>query len=50
MGKARQAILDDQFPAFLREFFRNQYREKSNYPAWAVGALRRVGVDLLDDS
>lgn len=48
MGSARQAILDDRFPAFLKDFFRNQYGEKSNYPSWAVGALRRVNVDLLD--
>lgn len=49
MGSSRQAILDDRFPAFLRDFFRNQYGDKSNYPAWAVSALRRVGVDLMVD-
>lgn len=49
MGAARQAILEDRFPAFLREFFRNLYGEKPNYPAWVVGALRRVGVDLMVD-
>ncbi|RJE27386.1 hypothetical protein PHISCL_00262 [Aspergillus sclerotialis] len=49
MGSCRQSILEDRFPAFLREFFRNQYGDKSNYPAWAVGALRQVGVDLMED-
>lgn len=51
MGKIRQAIIDDQYPAFLRRFFSDIYRgDKSNYPEWAVGALRGVGVDLLADS
>ncbi|PYI15809.1 Queuine tRNA-ribosyltransferase [Aspergillus violaceofuscus CBS 115571] len=49
MGSARQAILEDRFPAFLREFFANLYGEKSNYPSWVVDALRGVGVDLMDD-
>ncbi|KAJ5791478.1 uncharacterized protein N7518_008489 [Penicillium psychrosexuale] len=51
MGKIRQAIIDDQYPAFLRKFFSDIYRgDKSNYPEWVVGALRGVGVDLLADS
>lgn len=49
MGSARDAILEDRFPAFLRRFFANLYGEKTNYPHWAVRALRRVGVDLLVD-
>ncbi|KAE8373223.1 hypothetical protein BDV26DRAFT_285316 [Aspergillus bertholletiae] len=32
MGAARQAILEDRFPVFLRDFFRNLYGEKSKYP------------------
>ncbi|OQE39123.1 hypothetical protein PENCOP_c007G01451 [Penicillium coprophilum] len=51
MGKIRQAIIDDQYPAFLRKFFSDIYQgDKSKYPEWAVGALRGVGVDLLADS
>ena len=50
MGSVRQAILEDRFPAFLRQFFHNFYGDKSNYPPWAVGALREVGVDLMVDS
>ncbi|KAE8350185.1 hypothetical protein BDV28DRAFT_159853 [Aspergillus coremiiformis] len=34
MGAARQAILEDRFPAFLRDFFRKLYGEKSKYPEW----------------
>lgn len=48
MGAARQAILEDRFPAFLREFFSKLYGEKSKYPEWVVGALRGVGVDLME--
>lgn len=48
MGTMRQAIIEDRFPSFLREFFAKLYGEKTNYPGWAVDALRRVGVDLLD--
>ncbi|KAJ5143003.1 tRNA-ribosyltransferase [Penicillium bovifimosum] len=51
MGKIRQAIIDDQYPAFLRKFFSDIYGgDRSKFPAWAVGALRGVGVDLLADS
>lgn len=49
MGSARQAIIEDRFPAFLHEFFSKLYGDKLNYPEWVVGALRRVGVDLLAD-
>ncbi|CAG8108089.1 unnamed protein product [Penicillium salamii] len=51
MKNIRQAILDDQYPAFLRKFFSDIYGgDKTKFPAWAVGALRGVGVDLLADS
>ncbi|CAI6337516.1 unnamed protein product [Periconia digitata] len=50
MKRVRQAILDDQYPAFLRGFFARLYNgDKSKYPDWAVGALKGVGVDLLSD-
>jgi len=49
MKRVRQAILEDRYPAFLREFFARLYDEKSKYPSWAVDALRGVGVDLLAD-
>ncbi|KAF7522586.1 hypothetical protein PCG10_007305 [Penicillium crustosum] len=51
MGKIRQAIIEDQYPAFLRKFFSDIYGgDKSKFPEWAVGALRGVNVDLLADS
>ncbi|KAL2005889.1 hypothetical protein VTN00DRAFT_10382 [Thermoascus crustaceus] len=47
MGSARQAIIEDRYPAFLRDFFWKLYPDKSKIPEWAIGALRSVGVDLL---
>lgn len=50
MGAAREAILGDRYPAFIRQFFSNLYNgDKTKYPEWAVGALRGVGMDLLED-
>ncbi|KAL2866858.1 uncharacterized protein BJX67DRAFT_372296 [Aspergillus lucknowensis] len=40
MGKARQAILEDRFPDFLRDFFTKLYGEKSKIPPWIIGALQ----------
>ncbi|KAL4877306.1 tRNA-guanine(15) transglycosylase-like protein [Aspergillus karnatakaensis] len=34
MGRARQSILDDRFPDFLRNFFLTLYGEKSKIPPW----------------
>lgn len=46
MRLARDAIIQDRYPAFLREFFGKLYSE-GRYPSWAVDALKGVGVDLL---
>ena len=48
MGRARDAIIGDRYPQFLRDYFDTLYdRDKSRIPEWAVSALRNVGVDLL---
>lgn len=47
MGSARLAIVEDRFPAFLREWFVRRFGGKEGIPSWAVGALRGVGVDVL---
>lgn len=47
MGSIRTAIMQDNFPDFIRKFFMDLYQEKSKFPEWAVGALKRVNVDLL---
>lgn len=47
MGRVRAAIIEDRYPAFLREYFAKMYeRDASKAPEWAVTALRLVGVDL----
>jgi tRNA-guanine family transglycosylase len=47
MGRARDAILEDRFPAYLHSFFSRYYNDKG-YPEWCVNALRSVGVDLFE--
>jgi tRNA-guanine transglycosylase len=50
MRSVREAIVEDRFPEFLKQFFRDQHAgDKGKYPEWAVEALRTVGVDLLVD-
>lgn len=48
MRRVREAIIEDRYPEFLKEFFRRLYNDRSKYPQWAVDALRRVRVDLLE--
>ncbi|KAI4922644.1 hypothetical protein J4E90_001077 [Alternaria incomplexa] len=48
MREAREAIMQDRYPQFVKDFFGDLYnREKDKYPIWAVDALKSVGVDLL---
>ncbi|KAL8927476.1 MAG: hypothetical protein Q9208_002281 [Pyrenodesmia sp. 3 TL-2023] len=48
MRRIRAAIVEDRYPAFLRDFFALRYgNDMQKVPGWAVGALRGVGVDLL---
>ncbi|KAJ2976315.1 hypothetical protein NQ176_g5024 [Zarea fungicola] len=49
MREVRESILQDRFPAYIAEFFGGLYANKSEYPEWAVEALRSVNVDLLAD-
>ncbi|KAJ7096285.1 tRNA-guanine(15) transglycosylase-like protein [Mycena epipterygia] len=49
MGGARDAILNGNFPDYLRTFFANYFGDVG-YPEWCVNALRSVGVDLLEGS
>ncbi|KAK6852605.1 queuine tRNA-ribosyltransferase [Apiospora arundinis] len=50
MRGVRDAIIADRYPAFIRQFFANLYPNKADYPEWALGALRGVGVDLLEEN
>jgi queuine/archaeosine tRNA-ribosyltransferase len=50
MRLAREAIIEDRYPQFVKDFFSKLYSgEKEKLPRWAVDALRSVGVDLLSD-
>ena len=49
MKEVRQAIVEDRYPKFLRDFFGSLYDDRAKYPRWAVDALRGVGVDLLGE-
>jgi tRNA-guanine family transglycosylase len=50
MRLAREAILEDRYPQFVKDFFGKLYDWKKNkYPEWAVTALQGVGLDLLRD-
>ena len=46
MREIREAIIEDSFPAYVRQFFANLYPEAAQYPDWAVEALKKVGIDL----
>ncbi|KAH8706133.1 tRNA-guanine(15) transglycosylase-like protein [Phaeosphaeriaceae sp. PMI808] len=50
MRLAREAILEDRYPQFVKDFFGKLYaNEREKYPAWAVNALKGVGLDLLSN-
>ncbi|KAJ3461551.1 hypothetical protein MRS44_010104 [Fusarium solani] len=49
MRQIREAVIEDRFPAFVRQFFAWLYPEKTEYPDWAVGALKGVGIDLTTE-
>jgi tRNA-guanine family transglycosylase len=44
MRLVRNAILEDEYPAFVHEFFGKLYPDGA--PQWAKDALKGVGVDL----
>jgi queuine/archaeosine tRNA-ribosyltransferase len=48
MQKARDAVVEDRYPDFLRETFGRWYNgERERFPKWAVDACKMVDVDLL---
>lgn len=47
MGRVRDAIIADQYPSFLTQFFKERYGDLGNVPDWAVTALKGVGVKLI---
>ncbi|KAK9480011.1 tRNA-guanine(15) transglycosylase-like protein [Lipomyces japonicus] len=50
MRQARDAIIKDEFPQFVKQFFATLHGgDKSNYPEWAIEALRAVNIDLIEE-
>ncbi|RDA88647.1 hypothetical protein CP532_4125 [Ophiocordyceps camponoti-leonardi (nom. inval.)] len=49
MREVRQSIIEDTFPSLIRRFFADRHASKADYPAWAVEALKSVGVDLMSE-
>lgn len=47
MHEARREIMEERFPEYLKWRFGLWY-PMGEYPEWAVGALRGVGVDLYE--
>lgn len=45
MKAARDAIIEDRFPGFVREFFAAYYKDRQ-VPSWAIEALEVVGISL----
>ncbi|KAL8681587.1 MAG: hypothetical protein Q9186_002327 [Xanthomendoza sp. 1 TL-2023] len=49
MRRVRAAVIEDRYPAFLHEYFRQMYNgDMTKFPIWPVTALKSVGVDLLE--
>ncbi|KAF2236935.1 Queuine tRNA-ribosyltransferase [Viridothelium virens] len=49
MNEVREAILEDRYPQFLKDYFRRMHAgNREKYPVWAVDALKGVGVNLLE--
>lgn len=46
MRQVRQAIVRDEFPAFIKRFFAALYDNPTQYPDWAVEALKVVNIEL----
>lgn len=47
MRQARQAIIKDEFEAFVQQFFHDLYSgEKAKYPKWAREALANVNIEI----
>jgi len=49
MREARQAIVEDRYPAFMRGWFWRRFGTREDIPLWVVDALRGVCVNLLEE-
>jgi len=46
LSRARESIINNAFPEFVRKFFFNLY-PKCNYPSWCIDALQSVNIQLI---
>lgn len=46
MRGARTAIIEDRFPAYIKCFLKDLYKEYSEVPEWVIQALSRFELDL----
>ncbi|CAG8740580.1 46_t:CDS:1, partial [Racocetra persica] len=49
MRNIRQAIIEDRFPSFVKQTFKDLFGSEEKYPVWAVKALKSVNIDLLSE-
>ena len=45
MSRIRQAIIEDRFPDFIREFVANYFQDK-DIPEWVINSLKSVNIQL----
>jgi queuine tRNA-ribosyltransferase len=45
MSRIRQAVIDQRFPEFIKEFVSNYYQDK-DIPQWIINSLKSVNIRL----
>ncbi len=45
MSRIRQAIIEQRFPEFIKEFVASYYQDK-DIPQWIINSLKSVNVEL----
>jgi queuine tRNA-ribosyltransferase len=45
MSRIRQAIIEQRFPEFIKEFVSNYYQDK-DIPQWIINSLKSVNIQL----
>jgi queuine tRNA-ribosyltransferase len=45
MSRIRQAIIEQRFPDFIKEFVANYYQDK-DIPQWITNSLKTVNIEL----
>uniref|UniRef100_A0A673FUV6 Queuine tRNA-ribosyltransferase-like n=2 Tax=Sinocyclocheilus rhinocerous TaxID=307959 RepID=A0A673FUV6_9TELE len=46
MRSARQSIIEQRFPEFVKAFMKRMFASREQYPSWAVEALRSVNIHV----